>query len=475
MNPKTLGIFGGAALLSAAALFLVVRGQVVAPPTTPTNYPPPPPPPPVNVGQPQATVSFGNAVRATATLSQSHVLADSATDLFLNVDLQAANQPGARSPFAAVLVIDRSGSMAGVKIDDARDAALAFMRKLRDDDMIAVVSYGSDVTTDLRLSPVRDVRDLAQRRVMSIDAGGGTNIGGGLRAAIRELATTSMPRRVLLISDGRPTEGERNPVRLAAIAGDGREQGLTFSSMGVGLDYDENVMERIAIRGGGGFYHLRKTSALASILAKEFQAVESLVASRVRLRIDPGANMQIQEVFGYNATRDGNSMVVDLGDLSSGESRRLVARATARPSGQNVHPFASLGLTYQMPASGGGESAQGLLSVAAVHDQALAGRSQNADVMVAGYKVEAAAAVSASMEAMSRNDKTQAVQVLRDAKARMKKAAANAPAAAAPALRQQAVYFDDMDTKAGAADLGSAAGQDFVKSNRAEAFSSQRR
>lgn len=471
MNPKTVGIFAGAVALSAVAAFLVIRGG------GPTPNPQPPPRPPVvpNVPAPQADVSFGNRVKAHATLSQAYVMSATSSEVFLNVDLTAVNSGGARQPFAAALVIDRSGSMAGAKIDSARDAAFAFLNRMRDDDQIAVITYGSDVTADVRLNRVGNVRDQAQRHIAGIDAGGGTNISGGLHRAVRELAAVGGARRVVLISDGRPTEGERSPHRLAAIAGDGRERGLGFTSIGVGLDYDENVMEGIAMKGGGGFYHMRRAAELSGILAKEFKAVETMIAADVRLRIDPGARVTVSEIFGYDLQREGNAVVVRIGDLSQGEQRRLVARATLNAAAPALETFAGLGLSYRVPATGSGETASGGLSVTATDQAQLVSASYKPDVVVAAHRVEAQAAVQESMRDMGKRDRGAAVAKLKKAKARLFRAAEAAPAAAAPALKAQAEAFGELEQQAEGVAFDSDDGKDWVKSTRAKSYSSQRR
>ncbi|MBN2360402.1 MAG: VWA domain-containing protein, partial [Deltaproteobacteria bacterium] len=368
---------------------------------------------------------------------------------------------------------DRSGSMAGAKIDNAQDAALAFLNKMRDDDQLAIVTYGSDVTVNLRLNHVGNVRGAAQRIIRNIDAGGGTNIGGGLRTAVQQLAATGGPRRVVLISDGRPTEGERRPQMLAAIAAGGREQGISFASIGVGIDYDENVMEGIALRGGGAFYHLRHFNMLAGIVTKEFQSIDTIVASDIRLRIDPGSNVSIEEVYGYDFGREGSSVVVRVGDISRGDQLRVVARSRVNTGGPALARFAGLGLAYRIPESGSGESATASLTYATTPDVAVASNSQKVDVVVTANKVAAAAMMRESMEKMASGQRDEGVASLKRAKVQLDLAAKRAPAAAAPALRREAARYNELEAKARSVSIESEDGQDFVKTNRAAAFSEQ--
>lgn len=473
MNTKTIAIFAGAASLCALAIVLSLEPAAQPGPSVPP--PPAPPRPPVPV-DPQSGVTFGaGRVQAQAQLSQSRLLSSSSSEVFLNVDLRAAEIGGDRQDLSAALVIDRSGSMAGAKIDNAREAALSFLSRLADSDQIALISYGSDVTVDIPLTQVGTIRERARRIISRVEAGGGTNISEGLRRAIHQLGSIPGARRVVLISDGRPTEGEMRVSALGAIAATGREQGLSFSAIGVGIDYNEDVMEHIAVRGGGFFYHLRHAVNLTEILAKEFRAIESLVATNVRLRIDPGTGITIDEVFGYDLENQGNIVVVQVGDLSSGEQRRVVARATARTSTAGISRFAGLGLSYTVPHSSAGESASAALSVAVTGDASLVHTSQNAEVVVAANKVQAAAVMRQSMAEMAKGHKHEAVQQLTRARAALKRAASVAPASAKPMLEFEESSFGAMQDEVEQMAPESEEARDFTKERRAKAFSDQRR
>lgn len=470
MNTKTLGIFSAAALLSVASLAFVTQ-------STPRPQPAPPLPiaqPDPKPLQPQSVVHFGRSpVQATARISQALLPAGQESDIFINVDLQADQIGSSEQSVATVLLIDSSGSMSGQKIISARQAARAYISRLRDQDLCAVISYGSAVETVFPLQPVGPARAYALQRVRSIYPRGGTNISAALASANRTLAGVLGAKRVLLISDGRPTEGTRSTYRLAKIAGRGRQQGLSVSSIGVGLDYDEDVMERIALSGGGNFHHLTQVYALEGILRAEFASMKTLAASQVALSLRPAPGVQIDEIYGYSSQAQGQAQGIDLGDLSSGEQRRVVIRARAyADKAPRLHDLVQLSLRFVSPQNALVHHSTAQLSFASTQDQQLASASQDSSTLVATSQAQAADALSRSMQDLAKNERTGAVKTLTVMRRKLREAAKKAPAAAAPAMEAQAAMLDEMEDKAQSADLGAASGRAFVKENRAAAFQS---
>ncbi len=149
-------------------------------------------------------------------------------------------------PVDLVVVLDRSGSMNGQKIRDAKKAVMHLLGQLSPQDRIAIITYSNGVEI---LSPLVQVNDASREdlwaRVNRINSGGGTNLGGGLKNGItvlRRVTTTDRQRKVILISDGLANHGITNPVELAAMAANGSEDNLAVSTVGVGYDFNEVLM-----------------------------------------------------------------------------------------------------------------------------------------------------------------------------------------------------------------------------------------
>lgn len=165
---------------------------------------------------------------------------------------------------ALVLVIDRSGSMSGPKMDLTKEAARGTAQMLSPEDLIAVVVFDSQAHPVVRLQTAsnrqRILNDIAQIR-----ASGGTNIFAGLREGVEQLLVAQARKKhVILLSDGQsPYEGIQELVDDAATAR------ITVSAVGVGEGADQTLLQMIASRGGGRFYHTRDPASIPQIFTRE--------------------------------------------------------------------------------------------------------------------------------------------------------------------------------------------------------------
>ena len=149
-------------------------------------------------------------------------------------------------PVDLVVVLDRSGSMSGQKIGDARRAVIHLLDQLSPQDRIAVVTYSNGVQV---LSPLVQVNDASRENLTAlinrINPAGGTNLGGGLKNGIdilRREAPAKRQRKVILISDGLANHGITSPAELGALSAHGSEHNLAVSTVGVGYDFNEVLM-----------------------------------------------------------------------------------------------------------------------------------------------------------------------------------------------------------------------------------------
>jgi Ca-activated chloride channel homolog len=162
------------------------------------------------------------------------------------------------------LVIDRSGSMSGPKMDLTKEAARGAAELMNPQDLITVVTFDSQAQTVVRLQPAsnrqRILSDIAQIR-----ASGGTNVLPGLQEAFDQLLSArARKKHAIVLSDGQsPAEGVRELVDEAAAGG------ITVSAVGVGDGADLALLQTIAGRGGGRFYHTRDPTSIPRIFTRE--------------------------------------------------------------------------------------------------------------------------------------------------------------------------------------------------------------
>ncbi|HEY1097784.1 MAG TPA: VWA domain-containing protein [Myxococcota bacterium] len=469
---RTAVIFGLAASSLVGALLLVPRTT-----TQPAVAMPTPPPSSASITQ----LIYGDGVlEVRATLDRSHLATASSEPVWVDVAVRASGVQQ-RAPLAAALVIDRSGSMAGDKIDAARLAAERFINGLADGDMLALVSYGSDVSVDLPFVVV----DGATRRqalgiVRNIEEGGGTNIDGGLRAAEAQLKAANVAghvARVILVSDGRPTEGDRRSETLAGHARDLRGAGFTTSTIGLGLDYNEDLMEQLAVVGGGRYHYLKTGAQMAKILDDELQHGRNVVASNVHLHLDtalaPG--LRAVEATGYEPQGRGSRLVVDIGDLAAGEERHVLVKvAVDAVPGEGGVGFAAPELTYKRA----GDRADHLVADRAdafrmlpTTDLAVLNGGRNDDVRARVLQVEASVALTQSMQAYASGDAEKAKKDIDRARTELKATAART---GNQLLLREAQNLDAVYDNVASGPASSAAGLDMVKAQKARAFDLRR-
>ncbi len=227
----------------------------------------------------------------------------------LMVKVRALETQGqTEQPLAQVaIVIDRSGSMSGRKLEVAKEAAATLIRSLRAVDRVGVVTY--DDRVEMLQDPAAPSEGLA-RLVATIHSGGSTNLYGGWVAAAKSLRPGG---RVLLLSDGLANVGPfTDAASLAAHAERSyRKYGIATSTVGIGDDYDEGLMAGMARAGQGFHYFAQSAESIMDAFARERFLMGSLALTDVELTVGDAK--------------------VDLGRLLGGEEKTAVVQVADLP------------------------------------------------------------------------------------------------------------------------------------------------
>lgn len=278
-----------------------------------------------------AGVATRGPVFVGAHLVQHKVLRGSDGEAVVGLTLSAAeierieHQPVQHADL--VIVLDRSGSMQGKKIDDARKAVIRLIDRLTAKDRLALVSYSNGVHTHFPLVPMDDVhRQNVKGAVQQIYSGGGTNLGGGLGQGIQtllEMPSDGRQRKVILISDGLANHGITDPHALGRMASGAVEHNFSVSTVGVGYDFNEVLMTTIADHGAGRYYFLENPNAFAQVFEKEFESTRNVAASALELRVPLKDGVKLIHAGGYPVEISGKEAIIHPGDLLSGQHRKL--------------------------------------------------------------------------------------------------------------------------------------------------------
>ena len=229
-----------------------------------------------------------------------------------------------RSPLHLAIVIDRSGSMAGQPLDEAKRAAGFLIDGLADGDRAAIIAYDNEVRTLVSLRDVAD-RHAFRTALSQIDQGGATNLHGGWFRGAEVLApatTQGSLSRVILLSDGCANAGLTEPQAIARQCGELAEAGVTTSTYGLGRNFNEDLMVAMARAGRGNNYYGQTALDLMDPFREEFALLNAICARRVELVLSTPHGATATVLNGYGRTRDGHSQLPDL--AHGGEAWALV-------------------------------------------------------------------------------------------------------------------------------------------------------
>ena len=269
------------------------------------------------------------SVSFTGKLDRQAVLrgGDGRVKMELVLKAEERRRQGAdRTPTDFVIVLDRSGSMDGAKIEQARAAVRELLSQLSADDRFALVAYSSSAEVAIPLATATaDARQSWRRIVAGIRPGGGTNMSAGLDLAMGVAGGAQMGRAVrwILISDGLANEGDPSIEGLAQRARRAAACEAVVSTVGVGADFNEFLMSSVADAGTGNYYFLNDTEQLAQVFADEFEATRETVATAVAVTVEPGDGVRVIDAAGYPLEHAGGKTTFRPGTLFSGQERRV--------------------------------------------------------------------------------------------------------------------------------------------------------
>jgi Ca-activated chloride channel family protein len=239
----------------------------------------------------------------------------------------------AREPVNISFVIDRSGSMGGSKIRLAREAVVQALRMLKSTDRFSVVCYDHevDVVVPSTLASGEAIRN-AVSQVEGLQARGNTDLGAGWLKGCEEIAQHLRDgdvARCLLVSDGLANHGITDRTALAEHAEQLQARGITTSTIGLGADFDERMLEGMARAGAGHFYYVETAVQIADCLTSELGEALEVVARDVAVSVRTGDGVAVTTLnrFPIGQEADGRT-ALRLGDLTSRQDVDLVFRLT---------------------------------------------------------------------------------------------------------------------------------------------------
>lgn len=232
-----------------------------------------------------------------------------------------------RRPLNLSLVIDRSGSMSGDKLDYTKQAAQFLVQNLGVRDLLSVVLYNDRIETLMTPEHVSN-KDLITQRIGGIKAGGTTNLSGGWLEGCKMVAAhlkAERLNRVILMSDGLANRGVIETEKLVTMAQQKRAEGVTTTTMGLGRDFNEDLLIAMADAGGGAFYFIESPESAPLIFKEELQGLLSVVGQNLAISIEPTEHVTaVQQLNAYAMQTNGRVAIWRLGDIFGDEEKTLL-------------------------------------------------------------------------------------------------------------------------------------------------------
>lgn len=262
-------------------------------------------------------------------------------------------------PVNFALVLDRSGSMDGEKMENLKEAVSYVVDHLGDSDFISVTIFDDEVETLIPNQPAKN-REEIKAKLTKVIPRGGTQISDGLKAGLAEVKkgySRERVNRVLLITDGRTWDDEDLCLRLAEEAG---KQGIAITSIGIGDDWNEKLLLQIAEASRGDSHWIQNPIAILDVFRQEVEGMQSVAA--VNLKVAGRMSQGVKPVRVYSmvpmisdiSTKAvlGSNVVADLGSLDGkrGQTVLIEARVAAQKAGK--FRVGQIEVTCDVPSQG---------------------------------------------------------------------------------------------------------------------------
>jgi Ca-activated chloride channel family protein len=228
-----------------------------------------------------------------------------------------------RPPVNLAIVLDRSGSMSGDKIRNAQDAAIEALRHLGSSDMYSLVVYNHNVETLVPAQSASNM-DYIESRIREIHANGNTALFSGVSQGATELRKNlaeNYVHRVILLSDGLANVGPSSPHELGRLGSSLLKENIAVSTVGVGTDYNEDLMTRLSQNSDGNAYFVQNSDDLPAIFAEELGDVLSIMARRVKIEIEFDNGVRPVRIIGRDGRIGDHNVEIQLNQLYGGQEK----------------------------------------------------------------------------------------------------------------------------------------------------------
>lgn len=266
----------------------------------------------------------------SAHLDLDVVALEQSDELTLLVELTAptSDTTATRQPATLQIVLDRSGSMAGDRLDGAKAALLLLVDQLSPSDHFGLVAFDNEVQLVVPAGPLAN-KNAVKRAIGDIESGGSTDLSAGYLRGLQEAQRVAgaTGATLLLISDGHANAGVTDPAQLGPVAEQAHRNGVTTTTLGFGLGYDERLLSALARGGHGNEHFAEEADTAVKLLAGEVEGLLEKVAQAASMHVRMTSDVAALAVLNDLAvTTVDDGVMLELGSFYAGETRKLLLR-----------------------------------------------------------------------------------------------------------------------------------------------------
>ncbi|GHT40538.1 hypothetical protein FACS189443_1010 [Planctomycetales bacterium] len=241
-----------------------------------------------------------------------------------------------RPPLNIALVIDRSGSMHGEKIERAKAAAIGAIQQLSEKDIVSVIVFDDAVNVVFPASKVSDKASIISR-IKEIRVGGSTALHAGTQKGYEEVKKfyeKGLVNRVIVLSDGQANVGPSSTDDFATLGKKYGGEGISVTTFGLGVGYNEDLMAKLALASDGNHKFIEKADELVDIFIKEFNTALSVVAQDVKATVTLPEGFRPVRTLNLDADIAGQQVKFGWNQIYS-QHERFVILEVEIPAGEN--------------------------------------------------------------------------------------------------------------------------------------------
>jgi Ca-activated chloride channel family protein len=321
-----------------------------------------------------------------------------------------------RPPANVSIVLDRSSSMSGQKIEQAKEAAIQAVRRLGAKDIVSLVAYSNQAHTIIPAQPARNPEAFVAL-IRKIQSSGHTALYAGVNQGASEIRKNLGKKyfhRVILLSDGMANVGPSSPDDLARLGRSLIKEDISVSAVGLGQGYNEDLMTKLAQEGQGNLYFAESAQELPGIFDAEIGDALSVAARKTVIKIELAEGVRPLRLIGRKGEINNNQVEVQINQLYGGQEKfaLLEVEVPAGKANENKD-LARVAVDFEDASSGKAVSQKSAIGCSFSQEEEKVAASTNQKVAEAYVDNQVAEAKERAIKLADKGQHKEAVQELR--------------------------------------------------------------